>query len=458
MLQPAPTPTLSYKTSKLQKFTPFVEAKNYDITVEDNHEFYASGINVKNCMGKYHPHGDSSIYSTYVTLVNSILPLIDGKGNWGSLFDPMPAAMRYTNLRMSKYTEKVFFDPFYTPAIVQVENYDRSQKEPLVLPALLPNLLLNGNFGIGVGVKSEIPAYTLPSVVAVLQKVLKEKRLVEPKDCLNLEYTTLYKAKPVINKEEQKQFYKTGKGKVTYKSTYSLEKALIRVTTFPSFNIESAIAKCQAYIDVAKVNNESEDEKTPVLAIYTKKSIKEEELKILADTLMEKVFTANDNYIVNVVDRIVNLYNEGAGKLKASTVPGILNDWITFRIQLEKDACAYWVDKVQKEIDYRLLLIKAVDQLEIIIKALRQKFTKDQLRDYIAKHMKLSHDQAEVIISLRVYQLRRLSKDELLQEIQDRKKEIAGYQRRIKDPNSWIADQIAQFSKELFTNKTGKAI
>ena len=128
---------------------------------------------VGEAMGKYHPHGDKAIYDTMVGMVNATVGSMYGQGNWGTLSDPTPAAMRYTESKLNKYSESVFFDNFYLPAIDYVPNYDGMNKEPLVLPALLPNLLLNGTFGIGVGVSTSIPSYTLKSLMKVIKKALK---------------------------------------------------------------------------------------------------------------------------------------------------------------------------------------------------------------------------------------------------------------------------------------------
>ena len=127
----------------------------------------------------------------------------------------------------------------------------------------------------------------------------------------------------------------------------------------------------------------------------------------------------------------------------------MVNDWIKYRIDLEIRACNWHIEKVQKEIDYRNLLIKAVDKLEVIISALRKRFSKDQLRSYVAKHMHLTTDQAEVIINLKIFQLRKLEKDTLLAEIKERQGTIAGYKKRIKNPAEFICEQLLDIEKKL---------
>ena len=136
----------------------------YDIQVAERHRFYANGLLCHNCMGKYHPHGDVSLYSSLVNMVNSNVPTMIGLGGWGSLIDPA-SAMRYTNTMLSTYGT-TFLQKEYLAVTPKVPNYDSTLEEPLYLPALLPNIFLNPTSGIGVGIRTEMPAYTPVSSTA----------------------------------------------------------------------------------------------------------------------------------------------------------------------------------------------------------------------------------------------------------------------------------------------------
>ena len=119
---------------------------------------------VGECMGNYHPHGDSAIYETLVNLTRSCVPSMIGIGNFGSQLDSA-ASSRYTEAHLSQFADLVFFDKRYLHVMETAENYDGTRREPLVLPALLPNLLLNGAYGIAVGATSSVPAFDLDGVV-----------------------------------------------------------------------------------------------------------------------------------------------------------------------------------------------------------------------------------------------------------------------------------------------------
>lgn len=127
----------------------------YDIQVSNRHRFYANNLLVHNCLGRFHPHSDQSVYQALVkmTNTNAAAPTFEGDGNWGSLSNGSAAAMRYTECRLSKFADEILFNKFYMPAVDYVPNFDGSGKEPLLLPALLPMVLLNGRFGIAQGLK-----------------------------------------------------------------------------------------------------------------------------------------------------------------------------------------------------------------------------------------------------------------------------------------------------------------
>jgi DNA gyrase/topoisomerase IV subunit A len=405
------------------------------------------------CLGKFHPHGDKSLHDTYVTLVQSPLSMADGSGGWGSFANPKGiAAMRYSEIRMSLYSEKVFFDKFYLPTVKLYPNYDGKEVEPLILPSLVPNLLVNGSFGIGVGVSTSNPSFTFASVVKVLIKTLTSKEPCTPKTCMDLVFTSKYEGIPVFSKDEFLRLHRTGKGKVKFVSKYTLDpkKKEMRITQFAPFgSLEKCLEKALAMKTVASVNEISDvTDKHGTILVKLRMTGSEAELKKEADRIIDQAFSAQKSYNIKVLDRELDEDKQDTKrKLRDAITPELINGWIKYRIAMEIEACQYWIIQVQKEIDYRLLLIKAVDQLEVIIKALRQKFSKDELRAYVAKHMRITSDEAEVIINLKVYQLRRLEANQLKQEIEERKKTIAGYKERIKNPATYIATQLDGFAK-----------
>lgn len=413
-----------------------------------------SAVYVGETMGSYHPHGDKAIYDTYVTLVNSPYKLIFGEGNWGSISDKSVAAMRYTLLRMSAFSEKVFFDRFYLPVITSVPNYDDSKKEPLHLVSLLPNLILNGSFGIGVGVRTEIPSFTLKSVAKVIVQVMNSGKDCSVKDCLNLEFTSLYEGKAVSDKLDLINLYKNGKGKVSFISQYEIVKGhknTIHVTKFAPFSsIEKAIEKASLLGEVVKINDISDiADKYGRIEIQFKPNLSSKEFGIAIDRVMTGPFGASESYDTKITQRFVDKTGQGFARLKSSTIPSIIDTWITYRIDLEKRACLYWTNERQVEIDYLKLMLLAVKNRKFIIQALDKKFTDEELAAYIAKHLKITVEQANQILDLRIRQLKALEEKKLLGKVKVLKDEIAGYADRIKRPKTYITKQVTEFAKEF---------
>ena len=160
-------------------------------------DFVKTARLVGDIIGRYHPHGDASVAGAITTIVQSNVPVISGKGNWGSLIDPA-AAMRYTNCRLSNYGWS-FFDPDYINKSVSsfVPNYDDTTVEPVSLPSLMPNVLLNGGDGIGVGTTTMLPTFTPESVAAVMTRLLSGEKLVALDFAKTLKYANRYGGKLV---------------------------------------------------------------------------------------------------------------------------------------------------------------------------------------------------------------------------------------------------------------------
>src|ERR1700730_8657340 len=130
-------------------------------------------------LGKYHPHGDVSLYKAIVGMTNTNIAtgLIEGSGNWGSLSEPSAASMRYTEMRLSKFSDNVLFNKFYMPVVELCPNYDGSLQEPIILPALLPIAILNGRFGIAPGATANIPIMEYSSIIESLSKIYSGEKI-----------------------------------------------------------------------------------------------------------------------------------------------------------------------------------------------------------------------------------------------------------------------------------------
>lgn len=414
---------------------------------------------VGNTLASYHPHGDGACYDSIVNAGSNCQPMFDTKeGNWGTMTEPA-AAYRYTNTRLTKYSDSVFFDSFYLPAIEYVPNFDGSGKEPLILPALLPNALLNGNFGIAPGVNTRSPAFTLESLLPVVQKAVKTGECT-PSDCLDLQFTTRYGGiarQGPKRKKELLDFFKTGKGKITFDSLASKpnEKNEIRFSRFaPIGDIEKLLTKVEGIKGVISAADDSDkkDVYGTAYLIRFAKSLKGKDL----DEAVKKVrlaFSASWNYNIKVTDRYVKENGMGAAKLRHNTVPQMIKEWVKYRFELERIACTYWMADLDKKIAYLELMRQAIKHIDFIVKCLKdKKLSNTDLDEKVAKGLKITVEQSKQILDRPIRQLRALEDSELLAKIKEHKALKEEYASRKAKPAKYVYNHVGQmlkmFSKE----------
>lgn len=424
----------------------------YDMGLRYNSRYTKAAKVAADAMGNYHPHGSSSLEQALVTAVNLPVPLFDGSGNWGTMVDP-PAASRYIECRLSKYSEKVFFDKFYLVVNPTIPTYDDSGKEPLILPALIPNILVNGNFGISPGIRSENPSHTFKSVIKTLIATLKAGK-ASPQICLNLEMVTDYGGvlrKTKTLKKDLLAFYKTGVGKFVFDSRYEDKGNSIRFNKFAKLGpIDKVLETVKKVDGVSRVRDDSSlKDRYNAYTIEFKKTLK----GYMRDKAIAKIvdaFSGTSHFNLNAIERkISDTKLTGEKKLLVPTIPEIIDRWIAYRIQLEKTACSYWIKKRNAEIDHLNLMRLAVKNRAFIIKALDKPFDDEQLAAYLAKHLKITVEQANIILDLKIRALKSLEDKKLVKKIKELKDEIKSYKQRIAKPRVFIANQLKDFYKEF---------
>lgn len=422
---------------------------------------------VGHCMGHHHPHGDSSIFQAAVASTQWPQPLIDGVGNnWGTMTSGS-GAMRYINGRLTKYACTVFFDPFYLPTLTFIDNYDGSYKEPLNLLALLPNGLLNGNFGICPAVNTRTPAFTLPSVLKVLAAATKAGKVTE-KMCEDLEWISDYGgslAKTAANKAAVKQFMSTGVASVEWRSSYTVDEKnnTVRFNRFAPFStsdkpakagdrspIEKLLAAVEAVPGVSSIDDDSEatDPFRQAYIVRLNRTCKgEARAKVLKK--LDHIFSCTQRFEVKVTDRVVENHQPRVS-LRHAVVPQLLNEWLAYRVDLERKACQYWIGQRATEIQYLKLMRLAIAKLDFLFACVKNKKLNDQqLVDTIAKGLKITVEQVNQILARNLRQLRHLEDQSLVEKIKALELEIQGYDKRIKAPRAYIAKHLMQLQKEL---------
>ena len=334
---------------------------------------------VGDTMGKYHPHGDSSIYETLVVLSQDFkkgMALVDGHGNFGSIEGDGAAAMRYTEAKLKKFTQDVYLADLDKNVVDFVPNFDETEKEPAVLPVRVPNLLVNGADGIAVGMTTNIPTHNLGEVVDAVCAYMDNEEITTKElmqYCIGPDFPT---GGIVINKSELEQIYETGNGKIKLRGKVEFEPAAKRserdklvITEIPYTMIGANIGKfisdvvdlieTKKITDVVDISNASSKEGIRIV-LELKKNADVEYLKnvLYKKTKLEDTFGVN---MLAIVD----------GRPETLGLKQIIKHHIDFQYEI---ATRKYTTLLNKELDNKEIkegLIKACDIIDLIIEILR---------------------------------------------------------------------------------------
>lgn len=413
---------------------------------------------VGDTMGRYHPHADVGIYGALATMVNHSVPPVTGIGGWGTLIDS-PAAMRYTNAKLSQFG-KLFFGRHYIPITQCVPSFDGKDKEPVVLPALLPNLLFNGTQGIGVGMRTTIPGFTPSSVLRMLVRILEREKLTPLDFAKGLDFYSQYGGKvpkTKVNLKNIEALMGSTKGSVLWTVPLEVirEKKQIRIKEYgPKLNpIKLVEETLKPMSEVAQVYNESGLN----YVIQARKDLNFNEF----DKLVLKVQKAVDSrvsYEIYVTERNPDERDPDkyTTEFLTTSIPDLMMRWLKWRVNLEAQSLDYRISLVEKEIAYIKLMIFACSKLDIIFQCLKRKT--DDHAEWLAKALKITLEQANMILDLKVRQLSKLDEEALKERLKDANERLKDLQRRRKKPSLEVKaflnlclDKFQAFSREAGT-------
>ena len=378
-------------------------------------KYKKSARTVGDVIGKFHPHGDSAAYEAMVLLSQSFTtryPLIDGQGNWGSLDDPKSfAAMRYTECRLSPYA-KSLLEELWQGTVDWTSNFDGTLLEPSVLPARLPNLLLNGATGIAVGMATDIPSHNLNEVVKACIKILEEPK-VSLEDLYKIipgpDYPT--EAEIISPEEELREIYSTGRGSVKMRATYEVEDGEIVILALPHQTSSSKILEQIASQMEAKklpmiidLRDES-DEESPTRLVLVPKSN-----RVDKEAVMNHLFATTDlqkNYRVNM--NLIGLN----GKPQTRDIKLVLKEWLSFRTQTVTRRLQYRLDWVLDRLHILEGLLVVFINIDEVISIIRNE---DEPKKVLQKKFKLSVIQVDAILEIRLRQLAKLEEIKIKEE------------------------------------------
>ncbi|HXZ58855.1 MAG TPA: DNA topoisomerase IV subunit A [Steroidobacteraceae bacterium] len=374
-----------------------------------------AALTVGDVLGKFHPHGDTACYEAMVLMAQAFAyryPLVDGQGNWGSQDDPKSfAAMRYTEAKLTRYAE-VLLAELSEGTVDWVANYDGSREEPAILPARLPNLLLNGTSGIAVGMATDIPPHNLREVAAAAIHLLEEPEATTAALMKHVKGPDLPTGAEIISpRADLKEFYDKGVGTFKARATWEIEDGNAVITAFPyqvsptrvqEQVVEQMRAKKLPMIE--DLRDESDHENPTRLVLVPRSN------RVDLTEVMNHLFATTDlerNYRVNL--NIIAL----DGRPRVMGLREILSEWLEFRTHTVTRRLQYRLEKVGRRLHILDGLMIAFLNLDEVIRIIRRE---EEPKPVLMKRFKLTDEQTEEILNTRLRHLAKLEEMRIREE------------------------------------------
>ena len=386
-----------------------------------------SARTVGDVLGKYHPHGDSACYEAMVLMAQPFsyrYPLVDGQGNWGAPDDPKSfAAMRYTEARLARYSE-VLLTELGQGTVDWVPNFDGTMNEPSVLPARLPNLLLNGTTGIAVGMATDVPPHNLREVATACVLLLDKPKTTLEEICEHIQgpdYPT--DAEIITPRADILKIYQSGRGSLRMRAVYHVDDGDVVVTALPhqvsgAKVIEQIAAQMQAkkLPMVADLRDESDHENPCRIVIIPRSN------RVATTELMQHLFATTDlesSYRVNT--NVIGL----DGRPQVKDLRSMLVEWLVFRVETVRKRLQFRLDRVEKRLHLLEGLLIAFLNLDEVIEIIR---SEEHPKAVLMERFGISEIQADYILDTRLRQLARLEEMKIRGEQDELAKEQAHLQ------------------------------
>ena len=378
-----------------------------ELGLSANAKYKKSARTVGDVLGKFHPHGDSACYEAMVLMAQPFsyrYPLVDGQGNWGAPDDPKSfAAMRYTESRLSRFSE-VLLSELGQGTVDWSPNFDGTMKEPRMLPARLPHILLNGITGIAVGMATDIPPHNVREIAKACVHLIEQPKS-ELIDLLEFvkgpDYPT--DAEIITPKTEIEKIYQTGRGSIKMRAVYDIEQGEVVISSLPH---QAAGGKI-----LEQIANQMQAKKLPMVVDLRDESDHENPTRLVIvprsnrvdiEQLMQHLFATTDlekSYRVNL--NMIGLDNRPAVK----DLKGILTEWLEYRRETVRRRLQYRLDKVLARLHILDGLLIAYLNIDEVIEIIRNY---DKPKDELMSRFDLSSIQAESILEIKLRQLAKL--------------------------------------------------
>lgn len=377
-----------------------------------------SARTVGDVIGKFHPHGDSACYEAMVHMAQAFAyryPIVDGQGNWGSADDPKSfAAMRYTEARLTPYAATLL-DELAQGTVKWIPNFDGTLEEPVLLPAQLPNLLLNGASGIAVGMSTDIPPHNVREVVTALLRLLDDPETTLKQLGQHIKGPDFPTGGELVTpRKELQEIYATGNGTLRLRATWEREEDDIVITNLPfqvsgSKVLEQIDAQRQAKkLPLVDDLRDESDHENPTRLVISPRSG-----KVDFEALMSHLFATTDlERTIRVNLNVIGL----DGRPAVRDLKSLLVEWLQFRTATVRLRLQYRLAKVEDRLHILDGLLIAFLNIDEVIRIIRRE---DKPKEVLIKRFRISDIQAESILNLRLRQLAKLEEIEIRSEQKD---------------------------------------
>lgn len=447
----------------------------YELGIRYDRPYRKCARIVGDTMGKYHPHGDSSIYEALVVMAQDFkkgLPLVDGHGNFGSIEGDGAAAMRYTEARLQKITQEVYLKDMDKNVVDFVPNFDETEKEPAVLPVRIPNILVNGADGIAVGMATSIPPHNLGEVVDGVIAYMKNNQITTKELMKYIKGPDFPTGGIIVNKDDLLSIYESGTGKIKIRGKVETEKGkngrtLLVISEIPYpmiganigkfLNDVAALVETKKTTDILDISNQSSKEGIRIV-LELKKGADVENLT----NMLYKKTRLEDTFGVNML-AVADQRPETLGLRQ------IIEHHVDFQFEVATRKYTSLLNKERENREIQEGLIRACDVIDLIIEILRGSKSREQVKNCLvngvtegikfktktsmrqAAKLRFTERQATAILDMRLYKLIGLEVETLMAEHEETLKKITSYEDILNNYDSMAAvimEDLKKIKKE----------
>ncbi len=416
----------------------------YEMGLLSNRPYRKSARIVGEVLGKYHPHGDAAVYDALVRLAQDFsmrYPLVDGQGNFGSIDGDSPAAMRYTEARLAKIAEEMLAD-IDRNTVDFMPNFDATLKEPVVLPARIPNLLINGSSGIAVGMATNIPPHNLSEVCDAIVAYIKNPEVSVDELMKYIKGPDFPTGGIIVGREGIVDAYRTGRGKIVVRGKVEIEGDILIIKEVPYMVnkaklVESIAELARERIDeIRTIRDESDREGIRVVIELKSGSNPDVVLKKLyAYSSLQTTFGVISLALVDKEPRVLNLKE-------------IIAHYVEHRREVVRRRIIFELEKAKERLHIVEGLKVVVEDIDNAVNLIRSSASPSEAKEKLMDKYSLSSKQADAVLQMRLQKLTAIEIDALLAEYEELKAKIAEYELILADPRK-IDDIIVQEVEEI---------